>query len=219
MEQIKTAPGIRREQLRLPPPSTTRTWTRPDRHPWGQLRCSWNVRGSPPASPPLPCSVWWVLISDTVSEQNWKRVPLQLVRHAGPTLHKGLRTGSLVCGAWESRVPQGLFSSLAEIRSMAQAVNIFVLLTSACQGLQPGEKEVWREGKQKTFSHWCGQESRRIKMSTCSDVSIFWPLQGCCYFLGKTVCIQETFITCYSRLWDGEKETNKEVPASKNPAI
>ena len=59
-----------------------------------------------------------------------------------PDSHKGLRTGSLVCGAWESRVPQGLFSSLTEIRSMAQAVNIFVLLTRACQGLQPGEKEV-----------------------------------------------------------------------------
>lgn len=42
---------------------------------------------------------------------------------------------------------------------------------------------------------------------------------GAVIFLGKNVFIQETLITGYSRLWDGEKEINKEVPASKKSAI
>lgn len=61
---------------------------RPD-HPWGLPRCSWNVRGSTASPEPPSHSGQWVLISDTVSEQNWKRVTLQLVKHSGWSLTRG----------------------------------------------------------------------------------------------------------------------------------
>ena len=210
--RIKTAPGIWREQLRFPPPSTTWAWTRPDHHPWGQPRCSWNVRGSPPTCPPLPCSMWWVLISDTVSEQNWKHVPLQLVRHAGPTLTRGLAPAALgiVPGKAESGLPRPVF--LTHWDSINGSSSQHFCSFNMCVSKAPTRRKgSLKRGKTEELL----QSLVQTRVKEDKNVNMLRSL----YLLTFAGGAAETLITCYSRLWDGQKEMNKEVQASKKSAI
>lgn len=124
--------------------------------------------------------VWWILVSDTVSEQNWKCVPLQLVKLSGPTFTRGFAWAASCLVPWKAEPgPPRLVSSLPEIPSMTQPVNTFVLLTSVHKVLQPGEKGGWRERKMEGLQ--CGYISSRIKMSTTWCLCL-WHLGGLLFF-------------------------------------